>query len=351
MKLKGLSDTRWNCRAASLRRLKDPAVLRSVLSVVEDVQEKTTDGVIRATALGLMKNLRDPKFIITLVALSPVMDLVDHVCNSLQSPQLDLLSAQELISSLAKELSHWQTTATWNKILEDAAELGSLIDVDINGSDESRHRARKIPARLKEFACDSLPPSEDASPRNTNTSDLGEGAEQPSEKTKQMRRVFCVADRLVAELERRFPPELGDFCILQRTHMFRDDADGRLERLAALYGLDLAELKSQWLLARNMIPVETDRDMQAAHALLPKEFVVLRWLYKVALTLPVTSAGVERKFSKMALLKSKLRTTMSQARLEHLMFSFSESDIASELNMEELVSKFARMGNRRMELL
>ena len=116
LQLKGLSGTRWNCRAALFRRLKDPVVLQSVLSVVEEMKEKTTDGVIRATALGLLNSLRNLKFIITLVALSPVMDLVDHICSSLHSPQLDLLSAQELISSLAKELSLWQTTATWDKI-------------------------------------------------------------------------------------------------------------------------------------------------------------------------------------------------------------------------------------------
>ena len=130
----------------------------------------------------------------------------------------------------------------------------------------------------------------------------------------------------------------------QRAHMFRDDAEERLERLASFYGLDVAELRSQWLLARNMIPAEKEKDIRAAYAFLPKELAALRWLYKIALTLPVTSAGVERRFSKLALLKGKLRTTMSQQRLEHLMLAFTESDIAETLEKEELVTKFARMG-------
>ena len=107
-------------------------MLQSIVSVVEAVKEKTTDGVIRASALGLLNSLRDPNFIITLVALSLVMDLVDYVCFSMQSLQLDLLLAQEQISSLAKELSRWQTTATWDKILEDAVKLETLVDVDLN---------------------------------------------------------------------------------------------------------------------------------------------------------------------------------------------------------------------------
>ena len=211
LKLKGLSDTRWNCRAASLRRLKDPVVLQSVVSVVEEIKETATDGVIRATAMGLLNSLRDPKFLITLVALSPVMDLVDHVCCSMQSPQLDLLSAQEQISSLAREVSRWQTAATWAKILEDAAKLGSVIDVDINEKDEQERRPRKIPALLQEYECDDLP----VTTEGMDTSNGAEGADQPEASAKQMQRVFSVAEKLLTELERRFPSELGDFCILQ----------------------------------------------------------------------------------------------------------------------------------------
>ena len=42
---------------------------------------------------------------------------------------------------------------------------------------------------------------------------------------------------------------------------------------------------------------------------------------------------------------------MSQQRLKHLMLAFTESDIAETLEKEELVTKFARMGKRRIELL
>ena len=137
----------------------------------------------------------------------------------------------------------------------------------------------------------------------------------------------------------------------QRRHMFRDDAERRLERLASFYGLELADLKSQWLLARNTVPTESDCDMLSAYSCIPPEFTALRWLYRVALTLPVTSAGVERRFSKLALLKGKLRTTISQPRLEQLMFAYAEHDIAKGLDMEALVTMFAQMGNRRMDLL
>ena len=42
--LKGLSDTRWNCRAFSCQRLLKEDVYRSVLDTIEYVCANTTDG-------------------------------------------------------------------------------------------------------------------------------------------------------------------------------------------------------------------------------------------------------------------------------------------------------------------
>ena len=70
--------------------------------------------------------------------------------------------------------------------------------------------------------------------------------------------------------------------------------------------------------------------------------------YQILLTLPVSSAGVERSFSKLAYIKSKLRTTMGQERLESLMFTAIEKDILVSLPRERLVSKFTAEANRRI---
>ena len=74
-------------------------------------------------------------------------------------------------------------------------------------------------------------------------------------------------------------------------------------------------------------------------------------LMKIALTLPLTSSSAERAFSKLKLIKSRLRSRMGQERLQSLMLMSVESDVLQELNVDNLVETFAGMAPRRLDLV
>jgi len=63
-------------------------------------------------------------------------------------------------------------------------------------------------------------------------------------------------------------------------------------------------------------------------------------LLKIAITLPVTSVSTERSFSKLKLVKTKLRTTMSEYLLESLMKITCEPDI--NIDTEKIIDNFSR---------
>jgi len=69
-------------------------------------------------------------------------------------------------------------------------------------------------------------------------------------------------------------------------------------------------------------------------------------------TMPVTSCSCERSFSKLSLVKTKLRSCMTQDRLESMMLVFVEQKLASELDLEDIIEKFKHLNNtqRRLEL-
>ncbi|CAL5199708.1 unnamed protein product [Lathyrus oleraceus] len=68
------------------------------------------------------------------------------------------------------------------------------------------------------------------------------------------------------------------------------------------------------------------------------------------LTIPVTVASAERSFSRLKLLKTYLRSTMSQERLNGLALIAIENDILETIKYEDLVDDFASKSVRRKTL-
>ena len=63
--------------------------------------------------------------------------------------------------------------------------------------------------------------------------------------------------------------------------------------------------------------------------------------YRILLTVPVIIAYAERSFSKLKLIKSYLRSTMSQERLSGLAIVSIENEMLEELEYKNLISQFA----------
>ncbi|XP_068208340.1 uncharacterized protein [Palaemon carinicauda] len=70
----------------------------------------------------------------------------------------------------------------------------------------------------------------------------------------------------------------------------------------------------------------------------PNTFVALR----ILLTLPVTVASGERSFSKLKLIKTYLRSTMTEERLVGLAMVSKENEIAQKVDLRNLVADFAK---------
>jgi len=104
---------------------------------------------------------------------------------------------------------------------------------------------------------------------------------------------FQITDKLITELQGRFLDELVDFCCLDKRYFGTLDDEQQLCRLATRYELDPDTAASQWRLSHQFVTADDDAvDLLAVYKQVPQKYTQLRLLYKVLLTLPVTTASV-----------------------------------------------------------
>ena len=71
--------------------------------------------------------------------------------------------------------------------------------------------------------------------------------------------------------------------------------------------------------------------------------------YRILLTIHITIASTERSFSKLKLIKSYLRSTMSQERLSGLAILSIKKKMLEELEYKILISQFASQEARKID--
>jgi hypothetical protein len=90
-------------------------------------------------------------------------------------------------------------------------------------------------------------------------------------------------------------------------------------------------------------PIEVLNKLRGIEDIYPNAWIV----YRVFFTIPVTVASGEKSFSKLKMIKSYLRSTMSQERLNGLAMLSIENDFVRRLDYGSLIDTFASKNARR----
>jgi hypothetical protein len=124
----------------------------------------------------------------------------------------------------------------------------------------------------------------------------------------------------------------------------------KVEESSDINGLELCEelLHFQYLANQNssVSPMEvlrliSDKKLQDVF---PNIWISMR----VMLTIPVTVASSERSFSKLKLIKTYMRSTMTQDRLSSLAILSTENSVAQNLDFDDIISSFAEIKARNI---
>ena len=80
-------------------------------------------------------------------------------------------------------------------------------------------------------------------------------------------------------------------------------------------------------------------------------FPLTNHCYRLLLTIPVTGAKDERTFSGLKIVKTPLRTTMGNKRLESLLLLSCEKDITDSIDIDFIAKDWANIKTRRIKFI
>lgn len=351
--LKKLSDTRWASRKAAVQ-----AVLQNLPALVVALQ-RIVDGEIKnctpkqlAEARGILVTVDTYEFLVLLIFWNKVLEKAFKLSTCLQNSSLDLVTASRLIQIFENDMKNMRNKfeSEFAQIENEATKLAQTCDINTEYKQQRRRKRKRFHEETAE-----------------------------DEGVVDGRKKFIVESYLVAldsvinSTSTRFDHfknVASKFSCLDPKHFDTAENVGKLEFLADMYS-DIIEsptnLVDEFLSFKDMHKEIMSSIADSAEELFELtinnvlKFMIangmcsiypnLSILYKIFLTLPINSAGAERSFSRLKLIKSYVRSTMGEERLSGLSLISIERQLASEVDCSKVIDHFARMKPRRKKLL
>ena len=336
-----LCPTRWTVRAASLQSVIDNyEVFQEFWDEARDI---ASDSENRARITGVKAQMEKFEFLFSLCLGECILRHTDNLSKTLQSPSLSAADGQQLAQLTCNTLERLRNQ-----------ECFSLLWSKVSGMQEKLHideavlpRKRKAPQRYE----------------------VGDGQGTFLETVQDYFRTeyYVVIDAALACTRQRFnQPGYQTYCRLE--NLLVSAANGKdyqqdLNFIADFYGDDIDKvlLHTQMELFRSIIlsafPTTANvgiRDIvQHVCTLSPGMRISITQvcsLIHLLLVMPATNAVSERSASALRRVKSYLRTTMSDSRLNNLLVLHVHKDRCDSLVLEDCLNEFVCGNEHRLSL-
>ncbi|XP_058733838.1 uncharacterized protein LOC131605508 [Vicia villosa] len=307
-----------------------------------EVLENDLDPKIQNEAKSLATNeLGDFEFLMAIIIWFEILSAINSVSKLLQEKDMLIDVSMEKIKELISFFEGYRETGFY-KALVNAKEIA--VELNISPT----FPQRRIIKRKMHFD------------ENLNTPIL----ELSEEESFRVNYFLYLVDQAVVSLNKRFEQYQeyeSIFGFLFTSYKLQSLDDATLKSCCSNFervlkhneqsDIDGNDLFGELKLLREMLPEEITTPTNIL--LFSKDldcFPNTVIAYRILLTIPVTVASAERSFSKLKLLKTYLRSTMSQERLNGLALIAVENDFLETLKYEELLDEFASKSVRRKAL-
>ncbi|CAI6377857.1 unnamed protein product [Macrosiphum euphorbiae] len=327
--LKKWTATRWESRYKCVKAIRDQ--LPEVLNALEEIAECSNDPKSVSEAKSIIDELMSFEFVLSLVIWHDILGQVKIVNRILQDPKMDLDASASSLGSLITFLEKYRTNG-----FENAKLVGIEIVESIGGTANFKE---KRPRKKKKMF-------------NYESND-----EYTISSEEEFRRDYflILIDRATEALRVRFEYQStfnSNFGFLYRIGKLKHQNDDFIKNccndlqnvLSEGNSRDIngADLYMELLIFRSIVD-ENATPLQALSFLknVSSSFPNIEVAIRIMLTIPVTSAGAERSFSKLKLIKNYLRSNLSQHKLSDLALISIEHSIADSLSYNETIDQFA----------
>ena len=336
-----LCPTRWTVKADTLQ-----SVLDNYTVLLETWQESLTvvkDSEMRARIQGVSAQMNTFSFLFGAMLGQLLLRHSDNLSRTLQHAHISAAEGQRVATMTVRTLETIRDDANfdmfWTKAKSFAEELGI--------EEPQLPRRRKVPRSLEPGSAEpEFPTSAISHYRRLYfegldliVSCIKDRFDQPGYKI--YTQLECLA--LKAAQGESYDEELSFVCQHYTPDFNLDSLKVQLET----FKCDFSALPGKSAVVTLQDVITYARSLSAAQKLLLSEVVTL---LKLILVMPATNAVSERSFSALRRVKTFLRTTMNQDRLNHLMVLHIHKQITDDLNLKDVGNDFVSASEHRLSL-
>ena len=296
-----------------------------MVDTLKKIRDESSDRKVIGEAVGLLACITKFEFVLAIEFFAKLLSPLDTLTAALQGPDSTLHTVVVLSNAACRCIEELRENL--DAVFDSATQIAAQSNID---TEVKETRRRKVSRRL----------------------DTGENEIVLSAVGELKREMKEITDVALSEMKTRFMDTAGRLYELVGALMSAETKLVELKgHIDALYPtmLDADLVASQFDLVRRIPGWISASDLRQRALACPSSMIELRKLYSIMITVPVTSAECERSFSKLALIKSKLRTTCGQERLEKLVLCSVERDIVQRVNVDKIVDRFDSH-SRRIQL-
>lgn len=328
---KALCPTRWCVRVRSLGRIIThyPALL-GTLQKLREMNDKCS-----ASASGLLRHFERYETLFAVTVLHRFFELCESLAVLLQTKSVTLSGSLKAANALITRLRELNCPEEFNYLkvfIDENAKKFDLVPATLP-------RVRKVPAKY----------------RNTRPE-----PDRPSTIREYLWKFYAdTLESLISEISRRFDQaNLSPLVEIETifTEKLWSDSPERTALLKS-HELNTEMLKHQMAMFKKTVEencgapetlLEWIESFCSLHKDVQKILKEVETLVHLLLVIPSSTATGERSFSLLRRVKSYLRSTMTQQRLNHLCILHAYKDMVNEIDIDRLMDEFINRNERRV---